>query len=147
MNINGNLILLSLADDLAVSGTTVTVLAGQTSGSIEVQKELIEYTSKTTVEGGIPVRKYIPTRSTSTINVDSLYDPSGDMDQEEVFEMCYNGKLIRFSVGTGVAGSKVITGKGYISSASSTFDMDSSTSASFSIQVDGGLTFGTVAGG
>jgi len=143
MNINGNLILVKL-EDTAISGSAVRVLAGQTAGSIEVQKEMIEYTSKTTVEGGVPVRKYLPTRSTSTITIDSLYDASGVLNQQEVFEMCYNGKNVRFSLGTAISGSKVITGNGYLSAASSTFDQDSVTGASFTLQVDGGLTFGTV---
>lgn len=144
MHIDGNKILLSLEDD-SVTGLTVRVLAGQTAGSIEVQKEMIEFTSKTTVENGTPVRRYLPTRSTSTISVETLYDPSGALDQSEVFELCYEGKLVRFSIGTGISGSKVISGKGYLSSASNSFDMDSTNGASFTIQVDGGLTFGSVA--
>lgn len=143
MNIDGNKILIKI-EDAAVSGSAVRTLAGQTAGSIEVQKEMIEYTSKTTVAGDVPVRKYLPTRSTATISVDSLYDASGTLDQSEVFEMCYDGTKVRFSIGTGVSGSVVITGGGYISAASQTFDMDSTTAASFTIQVDGGLNFSTV---
>lgn len=144
MNIDGNKILISLNDD-AVSGTTVVVLAGQTGGSIEIEKEMIEFTSKTTVANGVPVRRYLPTRSTATINIETLYDPTGNLSQQEVIELAYEGKLVRFSIGTGVIGSKVISGKGYLSSASSDFGMDSTNTGSFTLQVDGGLTFGTVA--
>lgn len=144
MNIDGNKILISLNDD-AVSGTTVVVLAGQTGGSIEIEKEMIEFTSKTTVANGVPVRRYLPTRSTATINIETLYDPTGNLSQQEVIELAYEGKLVRFSIGTGVIGSKVISGKGYLSSASSDFGMDSTNTGSFTLQVDGGLTFETVA--
>ncbi|SIS88563.1 phage tail tube protein [Belliella pelovolcani] len=143
MNIDGNKILISLSDD-AVTGNTVTVLAGQTGGSIEIEKEMIEFTSKTTVDNGVPVRRYLPTRSTATINIETLYDPTGGLSQQDVMELAYQGKLVRFSIGTGVVGSKVISGKGFLSSASSDFGMDSTTTGSFTLQVDGGLSFGTV---
>ncbi|ERM82387.1 hypothetical protein P872_18500 [Rhodonellum psychrophilum GCM71 = DSM 17998] len=139
-NIDGNKILIKLNPDSEAGDTTI-VLAGQTGASIEINKEMIEYTSKTTTVGGIPVRKYLPTRSTSTISVESLYDPTGDLTQDEILEMCYNGVYVRFTLGHTGAGSKNVSGKGYISSASNDFGMDSTSTGSFTIQVDGGLTF------
>lgn len=143
MNIDNNKILISLNDD-SVTGTTVTVLAGQTGGSIEIEKEMIEFTSKSSVVNGVPVRRYLPTRSTATINIETLYDPTGQLDQQQVMELAYEGKLVRFAIGTGIAGSKVIKGKGYLSSASADFGMDSVQTGSFTLQVDGGLDFTTV---
>ncbi|MDR7130688.1 hypothetical protein J2X69_003045 [Algoriphagus sp. 4150] len=123
---------------------TPVVLAGQTSASLDLTKEMIEYTSKTTTEGGIPVRKYLPTRSTATINVEALYDPTGAMTIAEVLEIVYNGTKVDFVLGDDSASNTVISGEGYFSAGSHSYDMDSVATGSFTIQVDGGLSFDTV---
>lgn len=142
-NQDSNKILIQLKEE-SVSGTTLTTLAGQTSASIEITKEMIEYTSKTTVEGGVPVRKYLPTRSTSTISIEALYDPTGTLTSADILEICYNGAKVQFALGDNTNGNKVIKGFGYLSAGSNTYDMDSVAAGSFTLQVDGGLTFETV---
>ncbi|WP_200974428.1 phage tail tube protein [Echinicola sp. 20G] len=142
---DSNKVLIKLKDASDGVGS-VEVLAGQTSANLEIQREMREYTSKTTVDGnGVPVRRYTPTRVTSTISLESLYDPSGTLTQDDLMEMCYDGILVEFVLGNDVSGSKVAKGEGYLSSASGSYSMDETASASFTIQVDGGITFETVA--
>jgi hypothetical protein len=142
--IEGNRILIKLVESPSGAGTPV-VLAGQTSGSLGITKEMLEYTSKTTVDGaGIPVRRYLPTRSGATISVTALEDPSGDLKASEIYEMCYDGIKVKFAVGDTAVGSTVIGGSGFLTGADASFDMDSPVSGSFTLQVDGGLTFTTV---
>ncbi len=141
---NGNKILIKLADDSAGSGTPV-VLAGQTSGSLSIQKEMLEYTSKTTVDAdGVPVRRYIPTRSTSTISITALEDPTGTLVASDILEMTYKGVPVVFAVGDTATGSVVVSGSGFLSQSDTTFDMDAVTTGNFTLQVDGGLTFETL---
>ncbi|NHE57955.1 phage tail tube protein [Cyclobacterium plantarum] len=143
-NSDSNKILIKLVENTETPGTPV-VLAGQTSASLEITKEMREYTSKTTVDANdVPVRRYMPTRSTISISVESLYDPTGTLKQDEIFEMCYNGTKIDFVMGDSIAGSKTAKGSGFISSASGSFSMDETASASFTIDVDGGLEFETI---
>lgn len=142
--IEANKILVKLVEAPLGSESPV-VLAGQTSGSLGITKEMLEYTSKTTVDtNGVPVRRYLPTRSGATISVTALEDPSGALKQSEIYKMAYEGAKIKFAVGDSVEGSTVISGSGFLTSADATFDMDSPVSGSFTIQVDGELTFSTV---
>jgi hypothetical protein len=142
--IEGNKILIKLVEAPLGSETPV-VLAGQTSGSLGITKEMLEYTSKTTVDaGGIPVRRYLPTRSGATISVTALEDPSGTLKQSALYKMAYDGVKVKFAVGDSAGGSVVISGTGFLTGADASFDMDSPVSGSFTLQVDGGLTFATV---
>jgi hypothetical protein len=143
MNADSNKILIKLKDKTD-SGQPI-VLAGQTSVGLEMTNDMREYTSKTTVdENGIPVRRYLPTRFGATISVEALYDPTGVLTAQDVFELCYNQAKIDFALGDGSIGTKVVKGEGFLSSASGTYNMDETSSASFTIQIDGGLVFETV---
>jgi len=143
MNADSNKVLIKLKDK-SESGDVV-VLAGQTSTSLEMQNDMREYTSKTTVdENSVPVRRYIPTRFGATISLEALYDPTGGLSMKDVWKLCYQQKRIEWALGTDEAGSEVIKGEGFLQTASGTFNQDETTSGSFSIQVDGGLNFDTV---
>ncbi|MBS9525912.1 hypothetical protein KI659_17965 [Litoribacter alkaliphilus] len=144
MNSNANKVLIKLKDKTD-SGEPI-VLAGQTSTSIDFTNDVREYTSKTTVDAnGVPVRRYLPTRFGATISIESLYDPTGTLTNGDILEMCYNQVAVDFLLGNDESGSKVIKGAGFISSASASFGMDETSSSSFTLQVDGGITFETVA--
>ena len=141
---NANKILIKLVEDEGGSETPI-VLAGQTSGSLSIEKELLEYTSKTTVDGnGVPIRRYLPTRSTSTISITALEDPTGTLKASEILQLCYNGATVKFAVGDTVTGSVVVSGSGFLTSSDTSFDMDAVTTGTFSLTVDGGLTFDTI---
>ncbi|WP_215225855.1 phage tail tube protein [Echinicola shivajiensis] len=140
-NQDSNKILIKIKDN-ADTGATETVLAGQTSASLEITKEMREFTSKTTVDGnGIPIRRYIPTRVTSSISIESLQDASGSLSSHELIEMCYDGVLVDFALGGSSTGDRIAKGSGYLSSASGSYAMDETVSGSFTLQIDGGLTF------
>ncbi len=141
---NANRILIKLVEDEGGSETPI-VLAGQTSGSLAIEKELLEYTSKTTVDAnGVPIRRYLPTRSTSTISITALEDPTGTLKSSDILELTYKGGKVKFAVGDTLSGSIVVSGSGYLTSSDTTFDMDAVTTGSFSLTVDGGLTFETI---
>jgi hypothetical protein len=145
-NIDGNKILISINRTSAGATASQIVLAGQTSGSLSIDKEMIEYTSKTTIESGVLVRKYIPTRSTATIQVTALEDPTGVLKASDLLEICYEGTKVNFVVGATASGSMTIGGAGYLSSSEASFDQDAVVTGNMTIQVDGGLTFGTIGG-
>lgn len=146
-NSQGNKILIKLVETTTGSETPV-VLAGQTSGSLDFQKEMLEYTSKTTVDAnGVPVRRYLPTRSTTSINITALEDPTGTLKASDILEMCYKGSKVKFAVGDTAVGAVVVKGDGFLTSASTSFDMDAVTTGTFTLQIDGGVTFETVTAG